>query len=348
MEEINEKLDHISDLHDHYLVKAREEKNHYFEEFVEAAAIIKDNISKNEFEFWCNEKMLLKEQEFAEKTFIQYAVETSAARYFAENHNENFQLEAKINPNNNKDVDIRFTHGNYSYNVEVKCSDFTSKEKNDNTEAFKYGTFGRIPDRDKTREIISKALDEGLAKKGESIKPHIEAKNMDNNLKDFLELSHKKFNPRPTEEEVNILLVGCDGENDIQKWHYYLFAEQGLFTEKSFADRNNFDNVDLVVLTNLYFKHNRFFEKNTRNSWTLENSFNLVFSNPSRRLNKKESIKNFLDIFPHFTWDLCNYTVPGDAPSYVKNSVRISWFVKDNLEKNKGLYLFNEKNNYSK
>ena len=343
MEEINEKLEHISDLNDHYLVKARNENLDYFDEFIKAAEIIKDNVSEREFEFWCKEKMLLKDQVFAEKTFIQYAVETSVARYFAEKHSENFQVEAKINPYNDKDVDIRFTDGDYTYNVEVKCSDFNSKEKINSKDAFKYETVGRIPDRNETKETISTALDEGLAKKGEATKPHVEAKNMDNNLKDFLELSHEKFNPTPSEQEVNILLVGCDDERDIQKWHYYLFAEQGLFTEYSFADREKYKNVDLVVFTNLYFKHNKFFEKKVRNSWTLDQSFNLVFSNPFRQLHKEKAIKNFLDIIPHFTWDLSNYTVPGDAPAFVKDSVRISWFVKDNLEKTKGLYLFNEK-----
>ena len=342
MEEMNKKISDISNLTDHYLVKARNENNHYFEEFIIAAQIVKNVMTKKEFEYWCTEKMLLKQQAFAEKTFIQYAVETSAVRYFAEKHNENFKVEAKINPTNDKDVDIQFTNLEYTYNIEVKCSDFVSKENIENKDAFKYETIGRIPDRKETKETISAAIDEGLLIKGETTKPHLEAKNMDNNLKDFLELAHEKFNPTPNESEINILLVGCNDEKDIQKWHYYLFAEQGLFTNESFADREKYKNVDLVVFTNQYFKHNKYFDKYVRNSWTLENSFNLVFSNPFRQLHKEKAIKNFLDFFPHFTWDLYNYSVPGDAPAYVKDSIRISWFVKDNLEKNKGLYLFNQ------
>lgn len=339
---MNDKINEISNLTDHYLVRARTESSHYFDEFIIAAQIIKSVMTNKEFEYWCAEKMLLKQQTFAEKTFIQYAVETSAARYFAEKHNENFKAEAKINPTIEKDVDIRFTNREYTYNIVVKCSDFVSKENIESKDAFKYKTVGRIPDRKETKETISAAIDDGLSKKGEVTKPHLESKNMDNNLKDFLELAHEKFNPTPNESEVNILLVGCDDEHDIQKWHYYLFAEQGLFTNESFEDREKYKNVDLVVFTNLYFKHNKYFDKKVRNSWTLENSFNLVFCNPLRQLPKEKAIKNFLDFFPHFTWDLCNYSVPGDAPSYVKDSVRISWFVKDNLEKNKGLYLFNE------
>lgn len=342
MEEINKQLDTLTNLADHYLVKARQEKNHYFDEFLEAATILKSVMTKKEFKFWLAEKMLIKQQAFLPKTFIQYAVETATVRFFAEKHNNNLKFEAKINPTNDKDVDLQFTDKSFTYNIEVKCSNFVAKEEADSEDAYKYETVGRIPDRQETKEVISKAIDEGLKIKGEQTKPHIEAKNMDNNLKGFLELADEKYNPTPNEDEVNILLVGCDDERDIQKWHYYLFAEQGLFTPESFADRNKYRNVDLVVFTNQYFKNNNYFSKKVRNSWTLERSFNLVFSNPFRQLQKEKAIKNFLDIFPHYTWDLYSYSVPGDAPTYVKDSIRISTFVKVNLEKTKGIYLFNE------
>ena len=343
MEEINKQLDTILSLTDHYLIKSRLDKSHYFDEFIETADILKKVMSVNEFKFWIAEKMLIKQQAFLPKTFIQYAVETSVVRYFAEKQNENLKIEAKINQTNNKDVDLQFTNNSFKYNIEVKCSDFISKEKVDAKDGFKYETVGRIPDRQETKALLSSSINESLEKKGLESKPHIDAKNMDNNLKDFLELAHDKFDPTPKEEEVNILLVGCDDERDIQKWHYYLFAEQGLFTEESFADREKYKNVDLVIFTNQYFKHYQYFTKKVKKSWTLDNSFNIVFSNPFRCLMKEKAIKNFCEIFPHYTLDLYNYSVPGDAPDYVKDSVKISWFVKDNLEKTKGIYLFNEK-----
>ena len=97
MDEINIIINEILNLTDHYLVRARAESSHYFNEFIIAAQIMKNVMTNDEFENWCAEKMLLKQQTFAEKAFIQYAVETSAARYFAEKHNENFKVEAKIN-----------------------------------------------------------------------------------------------------------------------------------------------------------------------------------------------------------------------------------------------------------
>ncbi|WP_237275780.1 hypothetical protein [Tenacibaculum ovolyticum] len=344
MEEINNKLDEISDLTDHYLVRSKKNSDHYFEDFIKTATIIKGVTSEKEFEFWCSEKMLLKQQVFAEKTFIQYAVETSVSRYFGEKFPTDFKVETKINPNNEKDVDCQFQDNGFTFNVEVKCSDFISKEKIENKDGYKYGTVGRLPDRGKDAiETISSALDEGLTIKGESIKPHLASKNMDNNLKDFLESAHDKFDPTPKENEINILLVGCDDDRDIQNWFNYLWAEQGLFTDQSFADRDKYKNVDLVVFTNLYFKQNKYFDKTVNDCWTLDKSFNLIFGNPYRHLQKEDGIKHFMKLLPNYTEELGKYIVPGDVPEYVKNTCRISWFVKDDLEKKQGLYLFNEK-----
>lgn len=343
MKEILDKLDNITNLTEHYLVKAKTSGHIYFTEFLEAANIIRPLLTPKEFEYWCLEKMLLKQQPFAEKTFIQYAVETSVVRFFGERFPTDFKVEAKINPNNDKDVDCQFIDNGYKFNVEVKCSDFVSKEKIDNKDGFKFGTVGRLPDRgEKAMTVLSAALDEGLTKKGEPLKPHLRSKNMDNNMKEFLELAHEKFDPTPNENEVNVLIVGCGDEHDIQNWFNYLWAEEGLFTNQSFADNSKYKNVDLVVLTNQYFKHSKYFDKKTSNCWSLDKCFNLISSNPYRHLAKEKAMKHFVEILPNFSQELSTYKVPGGAPDYVKNTVRISYFVKDNLEKTQNIFLFSD------
>lgn len=252
-------------------------------------------ITEKEFDFWCAEKMLLKQQPFEEKKFIQYAVETSVASYFGSRFPNGFKVEAKINPKNDKDVDCRFMDKGYVFNVEVKCSDFVFKERIDIQDAFKFETIGRLPDRgQETIEAIKSALIEGLNNKGESLKPFLTSKKMDLNLKEFLELAHEKFSPNPVETEINILLVGCDDERDLQNWIGYLYSHEGLFTEHSFADRKLYQNVDLVVFTNQYFKHNHFFDKRISASWTLQGGFNVVMVNPNRQLTKTDGIRHFL------------------------------------------------------
>jgi hypothetical protein len=341
MQELINRVNSISSLTAHYLVRAQGSGHPYFTDFLHAGVVLKQALTPGEFTFWCAEKMLLKQQPFNEKTFIQYAVETTVVRYFGERFPTDFRVEAKINPDNDKDVDCVFVDGGFTFNVEVKCSDFKAKEKVDSQDAFKYETVGRLPDRgQEAMAAISAALNEGLAKQGEVTKPHLNAKNMDNSLKDFLESAHEKFGAPTGDTNLNVLVVGCGDAEDMQQWSNYLLAGEGLFTRTPFADSSKYQNVDLVVLTNQYDKHSRFFEKNVSNSWSLGEGFNLMFGNPYRPSLKAAAFKHFMSVLPNFTDELSAYQVPGSAPDFVKDARRIPWFVKDNLEKRQGRYLF--------
>jgi hypothetical protein len=341
MQELINRVSDISSLTNHYLVRAKSFDHAYFTDFLQAGAVLNKVLTPKEFAFWCAEKMLLKQQPFNEKTFIQYAVETTVVRYFGERFPLDFRVEAKINPDNDKDVDCVFVDGGFTFNVEVKCSDFNAKEKVDSQDAFKYETVGRLSDRgQEAMAAFSAALDEGLAKRGEGTKPHLAAKNMDNSLKDFLESAHEKFGTPTGDTTLNVLVVGCGDAEDMQRWFNYLWADEGLFTRTPFADSSKYKNVDLVVLTNQYDKHSRFFEKSVSNSWSLGEGFNLIFGNPYRHSLKAPAVKHFLGVLPHFTEGLGAYQVPGPAPDYVKNARRIPWFIKDYLEKQQGRYLF--------
>lgn len=344
MIELTSKIDEISKITDHYLVKAKSINSSYFNEFLEAAAILKTLLTKKEFEFWCTEKMLLKPSPFAGKAFIQNAVETSVVRFFGEKFPANFKVEVKVNPHNDKNVDCQFLDNGYKFNIEVKCSDFVSKEEIDNTDAFKFGTIGRLQDRgEKVFKTISSALDVGLAQKGEPLKLHLRLRKMDNNLKDFLESAHEKFNPVPNESEVNILIVGCDDCMDVQDWMNYLWAPRGLFTEYSFSDFTKYSNVDMVVLTNQYFKHNKFYDKRVIDCWSIEEGFNLISSNPRRLKSKEVAMKHFIKLMPNFSKKLEEYKVPGNLANDIANPSKVIDFIKENLEAKQNKYLFEEK-----
>lgn len=341
MQELIDKVDAIASLTDHYLVRAKALNHPYFAGFLAAGHVLKPVLTAKEFEYWCAEKMLLKPQAFREKTFVQYAVETAVAKYFGERFPKGFAVEKRINPANDKDVDCVFQDSGFTFNVEVKCSDFNTKEEVDQLDAFKYETVGRLTDRgEEAKRVISAALDEGRAKLGEAPKPHVDGKNMDNNLKGFLELAHEKFGPAADEQSVNVLLVGCDDAEDMQRWFYYLYEAQGLFTPAPFADPYRYQNVDVVVFTNQYFKHNRVLEKRIADSWELGAGFNLIYANPHRLQKKAAGIEHFKTLLPNFTSALTAYQVPGPAPDYVKDARRIVWFVKDYLERQQGRYFF--------
>jgi hypothetical protein len=336
-----EKFNSLNLSENHYLRIAKESGDNYFDEFIESISKIENFLSPKDFKILWNEKMQLNKTKFEEKAFIQAACELSVATYFCEK--DNFNVESKVNPENKRDIDVQFKSKGFTYNIEVKCASFKAKEDVQKSDSYKFQSSGRLNNMDDVMSIISNAIDEGLSNKGESLKPHKILKNMDNNLMDFLKSAHQKFNPNAQENEINIILVGCDNPGDMQSWVGYLYASEGLFTENSFLSTDEYSNVDLVVLTNLYFKHKDFHKKKIKNSWNLGQTLNLSFVSPYRKKDKKAGILNFRNEMINYNDQIAKFEVPGDAPYHVKEIVRIPYFVREFLEKKEGVYLF-EKN----
>lgn len=325
----------------HYLSIAFKENGIYFNEFIKAISNLKEKLSEKEFQIFWNDKIQLNKNTFNEKNYIQGACEIAVANYFL--NKTEFKVEVKVNPKNKKDVDCQFKSGKYIYNIEVKCASFDAKEIVQKSDSFKYQTLGRLNNKEELISIISNAIDSGLTNQGKELKVHSELKNMDNNLKDFLESAHQKFNPECIENEVNILLICCDDKADMQSWVGYLTASQGLFTRESYVDKSTYNNVDIVLLTNLYYKHKDFNHKNTSGSWNLNETLNLFIVNPFRAKDKKEGILNFQNEIINYNKEISEFEVPGEAPTGVKESVRIPHFVIDYLENQNGIYLFDRK-----
>ena len=163
---------------------------------------------------------------------------------------------------------------------------------------------------------------------------------MDNNLKDFLKSADEKFNPDSVDKELNILAVSCDDAEDMQLWYYYMFKDAGLFTSESFYPNSNFENVDLVLLNNLYFKHNEYEKKNISNSWEFKDTFNLIFKNPYAKQSKEDAIQEFLKLCPNYNSQFSGWDISGSAEKEVKDSRRIADFIKAELEEKQQIYLF--------
>jgi hypothetical protein len=341
LKEINERLDQISNLTDHYLVKARTLAHPYFDEFLAAAAVMKSLLTEKEFEFWCDEKVLLKHQTFREKTFIQGAVETATARFFGEKFPTDFKTEVKLRNGSDKDVDCSFKDGGFAFHVEVKCAEFKHRDQPVSEDTIKVVVAGRMPDRGKgAKDTLLASIAEGLAKQNKPKKSSVDVKSMDNNLLDFLTNAQEKFNPAAGDDELNVLLVGCDDANDLQMWFNYLHGSEGMFTNQPFSDASKFNLVDAVVMTNQYHKHHAFFDKNVKDAWTLDNGFNIIFRNPFALSQKAAAFNHFVQIIPNYTLELNAYQVPGDAPDYVKHIVWVHDFIKDYLERQRSIILF--------
>ena len=329
----------------HYLFKAHSEKLPYYDSFNQSINDLSKKLIEKQLEDLLTNKLQVKQGTFIEKSYIQSACETTVNSYFAKNYENSFQYELQVNPNSNKNVECQIKDSEYTYNIEVKCSSFEAKENIDKIDAFKFGTFGRMGDYKDAMKEIGELMVEGQKKSGTEPKPLIELKKMDNNLKDFLISAHQKYSPTPNENEVNILVVCCGDANDIQFWHNYMFAPQGLFTPDSYYNPNEFSLVDLVVLSNLYHRHNKYFDKqNLSDNWELSKAFNLVFASPFRKIEKEKSIKHFLKIFPHYTYELAEHRITlQNEPEIMRNIlnsiVGIPDFVRVNFTE-KGINIF--------
>lgn len=331
---------------EHYLLRAKDAGHQYFQEFLSAGESLHKVMSEKEFRRWYEERVFLKKgiAKFDEKAFIQGAVETSVVRFFAEKYPKDFKLEEIVGFDNKKNVECQLVTDGCRYNVEVKCPSFCGyNEVQEVEKVLKFSTMGRAPDWKTEKEYqisLGEELKRVAVKSGEPLKGVIQMKTMDNNLKDFLISAHEKFGSVLDENEVNVLVVGCDDVEDIQRWWGYLWANEGVFTSNSFVDKSKYSNVDVVVLTNLYFKHNKYYQKNVCNYWSLDGGFNLIFSNPYRLKHKELAIKKFIEFLPNYSSQIDAYSVQGKSLGEVESFIRVIHFVRDFLEKQKGVYLF--------
>lgn len=324
---------------DNYLLYAKNNSLQYLSDFIPVYETYLANFPK-EVNAWLANKMMLNGNKFNEKQFIQFACEATIVKYFAGKYKTNLGIEKKVNPNNRMDVDLVFDENGFTFNIEIKCSDFIAKEKLDNSNNLKIQPIGRLENfGDALRElqVLFKPIADKLNLDG-----IVPAKSMDNNLKDFLLSANNKFKPSAASNELNILSVSCNDAEDMQIWYYYMFKDDGLFTQNSFHPKSEFENVDVVILNNLYFKHNKYFTKKLLNSWDFANCFNLIFVNPFSKQKKEAAIIELLKICPNYNKELKTWKMPSDVEEEVKDSRRIANLIKAELEKNQGVFLFEQ------
>lgn len=332
-----ESLNKTTDIRN-YLKKAQDNSHSYLKNFEKVYEVYLNNFP-NDVKNWLRDKMQLNSNSFNEKQFIQFACEATIVAYFTCKFPSNAKIEKKVNPNNRKDVDLVFTHNNYTFNIEVKCSDYVEKERINNNNSLKVQTIGRLTGLEETISQLTPALNQIVYELNLSDGVEI-AKNMDNNLKDFLKSADEKFNPESSNQELNILAVSCDDAEDMQLWYYYLYKDAGLFTSNSFYPTLNFENVDLVLLNNLYFRHNKYKTKNISNSWNLLDAFCLIFKNPFAKKIKECAIQEFLMLCPNYNNMFKDWDSGSSVEEEVKDIRKIADFIKLELEENQKLYLF--------
>lgn len=302
----------------------------YYVGAMEAVSKIANFISEKELDKIRRHKLQIGTTSFNEAQYLQNAAELSVCSYFAEFFGDSFKYEDKVNPP--KDVDCSFKSEGIQFNIEVKCADYSKSHKIDKLSGIHLDSLGRCDDFFSIKDDLG-----GIFPQEEH--PVRERQNMDNKLKDFLISAHGKFLSSPQSNHLNVLVACCNTQEDIQKFHSYMYQSQGLFTENSFFDIQSYNLVDCVVLSNEYHRHYNYKSKNKiTKHWGWGSAFNLIFHNPFSSLVKGNAILALADLVPNFSKDFFLFEAPKDSEGNSHPDLKIPYFIDSVEKKEKFLY----------
>lgn len=309
----------IAQLSDKHILKDAPET--YRRAFVEAAVRV---YPANVLAKMLQEKFFIpNDAAFNLDAYFQSASELSVQNHLMlERRAKNISFEKQVHPP--KDVDAFYEVGDTKVSLEVKCA----VEAQTPATGLVIKMAGRVPNhQDSFRELKAKIES---AHPAQSVQL---GKNKDNTLKDFLVSAHGKFNPQSGCGDLNVLLIACGYYFNLQEWAYYLFENNGLFTESSFHPQSEFSLVDVVVLTNLKYCHA---SAQQFHDWTLKDVFVLPFLNPRRRTTAlNESIVAGLGVFNHHLKRYNEFTpTSGDpeVPDFILNATKVNSYVAEKLQ----------------
>jgi len=230
------------------------------------------------------------ETHYSDKTFCELACELTVANHVKLTGSPNFEAEKKLNPPSDKDVDAFCSVGSHHVAVEVKCPELSIDEYDSANPIFKISFMGRYPDHEQKFEELRKLT--GSAMQVEK------AKRLDNKLKDYLVSAHNKFRNPSQPGDANVLFVALDDYYSMQEWNGYLFSDfGGFFGPRPYLKREEFQQVDVVILSNLQSAHTI---GRAYHDWTLRNIYMIprITGNPRPGLDD-HTVAAALRLFPH-------------------------------------------------
>ena len=246
------------------------------------------------------DKFFLKQNDISVQQLNQYIqsfVECTVIRYFADNFPENFKYEHKLIKGSDLDIECQFEIQNLTFNVEVKATSYINKS---------------LKDDDSLKLRIKGNLDyyEDIYRELQMFSPNLKLeKRYDNNLGSHLKSTQSKLQ-KDNNKFCNVLILGCNDSNDIQNQYDYLYSKDGgFFSANPLIKHSEFDLIDIVFLTNLFFKHNSEIEQSKLNkeSWQFEKSFIVGFRNPYSKDFKKGHLDLIESIIPNYTKSFKEY-----------------------------------------
>ena len=234
------------------------------------------------------------ESNYKEDTYYQSASELAVSHYIKQKEKQklvtNFECDKRLNLPTLKDVDNYFQVRWTKVSLEVKCPLEDKQAPFPGNITLK--TVGRAPDLTGIEQM--KAIFESRTS-GTNFPM---GKNPDLRMKDCLESANQKFNSKSGVDDLNLLFLSCGQFHNMSEWYICLYGPGGLFTSQSFAPEARCPNVDLVILSNLKYRHE---QARAHSAWTPDDVLLLPIVNPHGRSNRtSDAIEEGLSVFHHY------------------------------------------------
>ena len=259
--------------------------------------------------------------------YLQSAAELSVQNDLKQNPSaRNFEIDKKIHPP--KNVEAFYEAGGAVVSLEVKCAE----EKFPDPNSLVLKSAGRVPDFSKKAGVLHELFRDSQL--GHVLETD---KNMDNAMKDFLLSANAKFSPSSSVNSLNILFVACGNIGNINNWWLTLHGSHELFAVDSYYPKEEFELVDIVILSNLKFLHT---EAREHHDWTLKNAFLFPCVNPHGRKSLVGSmVRDGLGVFNHHLYRFYNY-VPKNPLAPSSAFLKIGAYYVESLDENEKLRYF--------
>ncbi|MDX2130417.1 MAG: hypothetical protein SFU91_15380 [Chloroherpetonaceae bacterium] len=309
---------------------------YYFEDFVD---LLYNSLSKSDekkVESEILRKLQFDEINFDERTFIESAVETTivlSLALLADKFIYEPKLKIKSLKNPECTLIFNFSDCKLKVNVESKCSYFQNRDIHRENNNF----IGYVFEKSDVNNQLIQPLKLSDRSSSESYPPN-------EKLIEYLDSAKLKFPQIIPESELNILFVSCGELSDFDLWYKAIL--DFLYKRGKFSDFN----VHGLVITNMNYNHYRYFKKNKRNNWLLNNHFNLMFIDLDNPFIIYNNLCKFQQFFKNFTNELYIYAHNSNNPilSITNNQLLISSFVKDNYNSHYNLsYFFSDIKDFS-
>jgi hypothetical protein len=320
------------------LLRAEYEANSpYYQELARALQDLEACLGPKEVDKYVGVKLLTRRSAFDVDEYVQGAAELTVIRHFARMYPETFEYEPRLCDDSGKNVECSVRLKHTQFNIEVKVARHDRRFQIEDSPGLKIESDGRLDGFSDLTQELTPLLTITDPVTGAPVSPKISFK-QDNTVFDFLASAHSKFAVGNPLNHFNALFVGCGNSDDVQEYYHHLTGPTGLFTKNAFRDPAEFNHVDAVFLTNLYFKHTNRYGKLDKASWQLGECFVLCVPNPLSERHKFEASSLAMEAIPSLTKEFSAYR-EGNGKK-VWEFMILKHFIHGELGEKQGRYYF--------